>query len=173
MIAMSDMTEKTAVDEKDRLVIPLDLTEWVRKEVLSRWLVQKIDALNWTNPELVEYLKRHPEYRPQGLLTVLTLAYATGVYASEDIEALCFKEEPFRSVAGKDIPTIPQIRRFRRENRGLLKWLLAETLKKALREKYALGDTLLPPGLRRYLQELAVERLNLARHMDHSSSEGM
>lgn len=171
MPAMNPMTKEPATEEDDRLIIPLDLTEWAAQDVLFKWLNEKIESLNWSNSELADYLARHPQYRPKELLTVLCLAYATGVYASDDIEAKCYRDEPFRSLVGQDIPTIPQIRRFRRENRGLLKWLMTELLRQALKEKYSLGEQLLPPGLRRYLQEVAGERLDLARHMDRANSE--
>ena len=55
------------------------------------------------------------------------------------------------------------------KNRGLLKWLLTEMLKRALRARFGLGDGLLPAGLRRFLVETADVRLDIARHVDRAA----
>jgi len=155
----------------DRLKLPLDLSEWVEKETLLEWIVEQIERLNWANPELVKFLGAHPEYRPKMLLRLLTFSYATGVFASEDIEDNCFSEVFWRFICEKDPPLTRDISRFRRENRGLLKWLLAELLKQVLKKKFNLGNTLFPAGLRRFLENVALERLDLARHLDRAGQE--
>ena len=46
--------------DKDILRIPLDLGEWVDRQVLMTWVQAEIEALDWGNPELETYLKAHP-----------------------------------------------------------------------------------------------------------------
>ncbi len=160
------MTQEAPEPREDRLIFPFDLREWAPTEILSRCIREKIETLNWGNPELIAYLSRHPKYRPKELLTLLSWAYSTGVFESQVIEQNCFSDAGYRSICVDFTPTAAQLSRFRRENRGLLKWIMAEILKEALKEKYSLGNTLLPAGLRRFLVNTAVERLDLARHMD-------
>jgi hypothetical protein len=45
-----------------------------------------------------------------------------------------------------------------------------ELFKRVLREKFELGDTLLPAGLRRYLVDAATARLDVARDIDRAAS---
>jgi Transposase domain (DUF772) len=156
-------------ESEERLVLPWDLTEWVEKKQLLQWADEEIGGLDWSSLELAEHLKAHPEYRPKSMLCLLTYAYATGVYESDEIVRNCYEDEAFRTFARDWIPTAHAIARFRRDNRGLLKWALEQLLKRALRSKYSLGDMLLPPGLRRHLMDLAAERLNMARHMDRAA----
>ena len=65
-------------------------------------------------------------------------------------------------------PSPRAITRFRRENRGLLKWSITQAIKHALRSRFALGDATLPPGLRRMLSDAASTRIDVARHLDRS-----
>jgi hypothetical protein len=161
--------EMQTSDQQERLVLPWDLSEWVEKEQLLQWIDQEIGALDWSNPELLEYLRSHPEYQPKSMLGLLTYAYATGVYESDEIVRNCYEDQAFRALSQGQVPTTHSIGRFRRDNRGLIKWALEQMLKRALRTKYSLGDMLLPSGLRRHLMDLALERLNMARHMDRAA----
>lgn len=154
---------------QEKLVFPWDLTEWVEKEQLLQWIEQEIGGLDWSNPELLNYLKAHPEYQPKLMLCLLTYAYATGVYESAEIVRNCYEDWAFRTLSEGHVPTTNAIGRFRRENRGLLKWALEQLLKNALRAKYSLGNMLLPSGLRRHVMDLTVERLNMARHLDRAA----
>ena len=163
------MLEMQTTEPQERLVLPWDLTEWVEKRQLLQWTEQAIGSLDWSSPELLEYLRAHPEYQPKSMLSLLTYAYATGVYESDEIVRNCYEDAAFRALSHGQVPTTNSIGRFRRDNRGLLKWALEQLLKRALRAKYSLGDGLLPSGLRRHLMDLAVERLNMARHMDRAA----
>ena len=63
------------------------------------------------------------------------------------------------------------IARFRRDNRGLVKWCLVHLFRRALRAKFGLGETPLPAGLKKYLVDAAIMRIDIARHMDRGSRE--
>jgi len=157
-----------AGDEK--LQIPLDLSEWCEKATLLAWTQELVETLEWSDPNLVAYLRAHPTYEPRIWLKLLTLAYATGIFESEEIVRLCYADETFRSLCAGATPSQKELSSFRRENRGLLKSYLTEILKRALREKFALGKTLLPAGLRQFLAETASVRLDIARHVDRAAS---
>jgi transposase len=158
----------TQEHSEEKFSVPLDLTEWIDAQTIRAWVNEEIDTLDWSNPELKKELALHPNLRPRELLTILSYAYAVGIYESEEISRLCTTDRTFRELSGKEVPSHRGLERFRRENRGLLKWILVQVFKRALREKHGLNISLLPSGLKQYLIELATERLNLARHMDRA-----
>lgn len=69
---------------------------------------------------------RDPE--PASLLRVLAYSYATGVYASSEIEAALDGDPILRYLAGGHRPEPSAMRRFRRRNRHALQRCLAQTL---------------------------------------------
>jgi hypothetical protein len=154
----------------DRFTLPWDLSEWAAKPELLAWLDEGIGALDWDNPELLAILKANPAYPPRFWLTLLSYAYAQGIFESEEVVALYFKESPLRIRFPGQTTSAAALAKFRRENRGLLKWCLLELFKRVLREKFELGDALLPAGLRRYLMDAATVRLDVARDIDRAAS---
>lgn len=164
-------TDQQRGSREGRFTLPWDLIEWHSKETLLRWIRDEVETLDWANPELVSHLAAHPTQQPKPLLCLLTYAYVTGVYESEEIVRMCYRDDLLRDSIRARVPEPPVISRFRRDNRGLLKWSLEQVLKHALREKLALGETWLPAGLRTLLTESAIARLDLARHMDRGSRE--
>ena len=164
-------TDFQVIPPGDELAVPWDLTEWFDAVVLRQWICGTVETLNWSNPELVEYLRTHPAYRPRMLLCLLAYAYATGVYDSEEIVRRCEHDPGFREICGSHPPVdASSLSRFRRENRGLLKWCLVQLFKRAIKAR--LGDIFLPAGLKRRLLDAAVARLDFARQMDRGG-EGL
>jgi Transposase domain (DUF772) len=161
------ITETRHLDE-ERLSVPWNLGEWVEPETIRAWLAEEIDSFDWSNPELLKFLHENPNFRPHALLSLLSYSYSTGVYESEEISRLCGIDATLRAICGQPLPSTRALERFRRENRGLLKWLLVQILKRALRAKYGLNTAMLPAGLKQHLVELATERLDVARHMDRA-----
>jgi transposase len=155
----------------DNLVVPWDLTEWVDQASLRQWITEEVETLDWNNPEVVAILRTYRTYQPQMMLCLLTYAYATAVFESDEIVRRCYSEESFRLISGGHGPeTANVVSRFRRENRGLLKWCLAQVFKRAIRANA--GEVLLPAGLKPHLLDAAVMRLNVARHLDRGA-EGL
>jgi hypothetical protein len=153
---------------EERLSVPWNIAEWVDNETIRAWVEEEIGALDWSNPEVIRFLEENPNFRPRVLLTILAYAYSTGHYESDEISHLCATDAMLRAICGHPAPSKRALERFRRDNRGLLKSLLAQILKRALRAKYGLNTAVLPPGLKHHLVELATERLDVARHMDRA-----
>ena len=164
---MMTSVQPNAGDEK--IDIPLDLSEWCQKGTLVAWIKEELETLDWSNPELIAYLGAHPAYQPKPWLSLLSLGYATGNFESDEIVRLCYADETFRSLCPGPFPSPAELQRFRRENRGLLKLLLTEILKRTVKARFSLGDGLLPAGLRRFLLETANVRLDIARHVDRAA----
>ena len=152
----------------ERFSIPWDLSAWSARERLLESLLTEIDSLDWANPELLQLLSANPAFQPRFLLALLSFAYATGTCESDELVALYHRDPLLQARFPGQAPTTKGITRFRRENRGLLKWCLGQLFKQALRDKYEMGDQLLPAGLRRHLEDAASTRLDVARHCDRA-----
>jgi hypothetical protein len=149
----------------EQLALPWDLREWFAPAVLCQWIVEEVDSLDWSNPELIEHLRTRPGYEPKPLFSLMVYAYATAAFESDEIQRRFIAQEEYRSIGGPHARwDARSFTRFRRENRGLLKWALVQVFKRAIRAKR--GDILLPAGLKRRLIGAAVTRLDLARQLD-------
>lgn len=150
------------------VVIPLDLSEWMGKRQLREWISDRIEAFNWENPELQERLRGKPDYEPKALLRSVVFAYATGVFAAEDIVRACSRDPEFRPIRPDGPHRTEEVSLFRKLNRSLIKEVLVEVTAQALKSQIIERDLIerLPSGLRRLVVENSVERLDLARHMD-------
>lgn len=151
-----------------KLSVPWDLSEWLDKSRLLARITEDIDSLDWKNPEMIEFLRANPNFQARFLLILITYAYALGVCESEEVVEVYYRDAELRSRLPGQPPSPRAITRFRRENRGLLKWSVAQVMKHALRSRFELGDITLPPGLRRMLNDAAATRLDVGRHMDRS-----
>ena len=156
---------------EEKLSIPLDLSEWVPMSQLREWIMSDVATLNWTNAELMEVLRQNPEFEPKALLNTMALAYATGIFTADEIARRCSTDIEFRAVRPK-LPPIPaDLKAFRKENRAAFKWCLTKVITRGLKTQFVDANTTenFPPGVRRYVVENAVERLELARHLDRSA----
>ena len=163
MSADSDIAEPTG-----KFSVPWDITAWLDRSSLLARITEDIDSLDWKNQELIEFLRENPNYPARFLLILISYAYAMGVCESEEVAEVYFGDAELRQRLPGQPPSPKAITRFRRENRGLLKWSLTQAIKHALRVRYELGDTPLPPGLKRLITDAATTRIDVGRHMDRS-----
>jgi hypothetical protein len=158
--------EQHSIEAAPDLQLPWDLSQWAEVPQIRSWAEDVVGALDWNNPELSEWLRTHPDVQPKEMLSVLTLAYGLGIYDMEELENACYSNPDFQRLCGKGSkPGASQLNRFRRENRGLLKHCLFEVFKRAFKARFDLGDTFIPPGIRKHLLESSVARLDIARQM--------
>jgi len=159
-------TESAAPSRK--FSIPWDISEWLEKPRLLAGVAEDIDGLDWGNPDLVVFLKANPGFQLRLLLVLVTYAYAMGICESEDVVEVYYREDALKRMFPSPPPSPAAITRFRRDNRGLLKWAVAQTLKRAARTHFDLGDIPLPGGLRKALLDAAGARIDVGRHLDRS-----
>ena len=151
-----------------RFHIPWDLSEWVQKDALRVWAKDEVASLDWAHPEVAAYLEKHPRYRPKEILVLSAYAYAIGLFESEELVGISQREPGVRQALADYSPSVREIRRFRKENRGLIRWVLVQLLRRIFREQFGFGE-LIPAGLRRLFEENATARLDFARHMDRTA----
>lgn len=158
-------TDAQVLHAGEDLALPWDLREWSEPAALRQWITGEIESLDWNNPEVIEYLRQRPGFQPKALLCLLTYAYATAVFESEEVQRKALADPEYQAFVGERWRMDARgLTRFRRENRGLLKWALVQLLKHVLRAR--LGEAMLPAGIKRRLLDAAVLRLDMARQMD-------
>jgi hypothetical protein len=118
---------------------PHDLRQFLSDRELLNLCLEAVQALNLTGAEL-DRLKRG-EFRPQMMLTLLTFAYATRVYGSEEIESTLRENASFRYICARKYPDARTIRQFRRFSRAHLEASLAQVFENAWRRAFRPVDT--------------------------------
>ncbi len=159
-------TRQRMTETTDPLGLPWNLADWVIKEQLLEWIAEAVGALDWENPEVVDFQRQHPEFRPKTLLMLLTYAYATGLYAVDDIADECLTDETCWTITGGEPPAVEEMVPFRRQTRWLVSRLLLELFKRVLKAEYRLDDSRLPRWLELQLAEAAKLRTDIAQEMD-------
>jgi len=146
--------------------VPRDLRACLSPKGLRELISVEVARLDWQNPDLVDYLKRHPGYRPQVLLSVLVFAYVTQEFESEAIAMACERDCEYQTLCyGSAIPA-PDLIKFRRANRPLIEAVMARVLHQAVDPVQArrVGEFGSADG-EHFLIE-ARRRLDIARHLD-------
>ena len=143
--------------------LPADISEWVAPSVLAGWVQEEVQALEWHDPEPVRVLLGN---RPQAMLAMLAFAYATRVFDTEEILRACREDPRFRSLCEGAAPFAQDVIRFRRANRGRLVDVVALILTRAVQERFNWLASPLSLEVRRRALANAVERLDIARHME-------
>ncbi len=114
--------------------LPADLRQWVNEATLVGWILEIVcDALEGYSPA--------PAFVADGppvpmMLTALTYCYATGRYASEDIEAATAADRTIHYLCMHQFVTASAIRRFRRAHRALIHSCLTSLHRKAWRHRF-------------------------------------
>lgn len=165
-----DVMERPPVEIEEAVYLPTDLSEWVSKAQLRAWIVEYVDSMNWENPELKELLRRNPDFEPKALLCTIVLAYAIGLFGSEDVMRACSRDPEFKPIRPSLPPLLQDFGTFRKLNRLLIHEAMENIITRALMTQFVEAETLtrLPAGLRRLVVNNALERLNIARHLDRS-----
>ena len=143
-----------------------DISSWVPVSKLSDWIRAEIEKLGWTFPLMLDAEAEYAVRRRRRFLSLLSFAYTTGVFNSEEISRKCCSDPHFQALCEGEAPPAIALWNFRRRNRLLLERILAGVFLLAVEERFGLEATLLPPELEQDLCDRAAERLDVARHMD-------
>jgi hypothetical protein len=157
--------EQTTFLAASPIKLPLNLTEWVKPELLADWVRQAVKELDLVRPKVQDPAPAQQEERLRTNLAVLVYAYATQTYLNDEIIRACHSEPVFQGLCGHQPPFPEELKHFRRKFRAMLENTLTRILVRAVQEKYVeVGE--LPPGLRYSLSGLAADYLDTARHID-------
>lgn len=160
-------------DCAEREIIGLDevskvigqLRDWVDPFVLASWVEREAESLRYYSGTDEEFDEK-VECNPSIILSVLAYSYAIGIFSSEEIVRNCRTNEAFGALSGGKYLFRQELKWFRSRNRALLTELVGRIFVRAICEWYGLGRTEIAPYLDTYLRHAAIERLDIARHLD-------
>jgi hypothetical protein len=151
---------------------PCDLSAWVSRETLLKWIREELASLDWRSKAPGE-AQTYQQDRHSMMLILLSFAYATGLFDSEEVARACHSDAVLTQLCENqtNAPWTKDVVEFRRKNRATLIFILKRLLSRALEEHMDLQPGELPERWKRLLEEEAIERLDIARHMDVSIIE--
>jgi hypothetical protein len=88
------------------------------------------------------------------------------VFSSEEIGRNCRTNAAFSALAGGKFLFRQELTHFRRRHRTLLTELVARVFIRTVSEWFRLSADEIAPYLETYLRRIAIERLDIARHLD-------
>lgn len=142
-----------------------ELNRWADPYALASWVVSEADALSYGMMMQGAFdQKEHSD--PGALLSILAYSYVNGIFSSEEVVQNCRTNEAFAALSGGKFLFRHEVKWFRCRNRPLLTELVGRVFVRAICEWYGLGRTEVAPNIETYLRRLAVERLDIARHLD-------
>lgn len=157
---------------RDRQIIGVDVVSrligelrgWVDPFVLASWVEKEADGLGPL--ARVATIDEKAECDLGIILSILAYSYALGVFSSEEIVRNCRTNSALSTLAGGKFLFRQELTHFRRRHRALLTELVARVFIRAVSEWFGLGAAKIAPYLDAHLRRLAVERLDIARHLD-------
>jgi transposase len=118
-------------DRRQRLLLPIDMLEWLPETDLVHLVLDAIDEMNLSVFE-ADYRTGgagQAAFAPSMMLAVLIYAYANGHRSSRKIERLCWRDVGFRMIVGEHVPDHSVIARFRRQHTEQVEVVFVEVLR--------------------------------------------
>jgi hypothetical protein len=155
-----------ADETNGRLSPPRNIRDWVDTGTLIIWLDQEAEDLDRALRELRSCPHESTQGSFKAKLRLLVFAYATEVFDSEEIARNCRTDIVFRLLCSGTVPFPDELMRFRRKNRDLIATVLVNIFARAVHYRFGYCIVLPMVPLSRHLRDYAIERLDIARHMD-------
>ncbi len=143
-----------------------DLRQWSPTPTILAWIERELQNLSSNDSAVREALEQNPGGRIREMLSVLTFAYVSQMFDSEEIATACRVQETFGQLCAGRPPFAYELQSFRHKHRALLERLLTRVLVRAIKAKFDLDASLITAELEQDLSERARQRLDIARHLD-------
>jgi transposase len=121
-------------DEKQDLLLPPSLEEWLPQNHLARFIGDTIDALDlreWERDYATETGSGAPPFHPRMMLKVLVYGYATGTFSSRKLAAKCVDDVAFRYLAAQATPDFRSFLKFRKRHLARFERLFVQVVQLA------------------------------------------
>jgi len=141
------------------------LSNWADSFALASWVDAEAHALSY-GLGMEEAIDQKADCNPAVGLSVLGYSYVIGIFSSEEIVRHCRTNEAFAALSGRKFLFRQELTLFRRRHRPLLIELIGRVFVRAVCEWYGVGRTDVAPYIESHLRRMAVERLDIARHLD-------
>ena len=118
-------------DRRQRLLLPIDMLEWLPETDLVHLVLDAIDEMDLSVFEADYRIggAGQAAFAPSMMLAVLIYAYANGHRSSRKIERLCWRDVGFRMIVGEHVPDHSVIARFRRQHAEQVEVVFIEVLR--------------------------------------------
>ena len=146
--------------------VHMDLRQRVGVNNMLRWALEAPQSVEGPAAETLK--ARFGDLRPQMMLTLLSFAYASSYYGSDDIESAIESDRTLRYICARIYPDAKAIRRFRRQFRPALDQCLAYVLRGAATE---MTGAALNAELEQQVLSATTEKIELAVVMDRCATE--
>jgi len=110
------MTNFRSYDRSQRLLLPLDLNEWVADDDLAHFIVEAVERVDMHSFHVSRTGSGKAQYHPRMMLSLLVYCYASGIFSSRKIEQASYRNVSVRFIAADTHPDHDTIAKFRREN---------------------------------------------------------
>ena len=125
---------------REGFILPEDLSVCIGKKTLVKLILEAIEDLGAPTSGCESVAAGNPKYPPSLMLTLLTYCYATGVYASTDIELGMQNDQMIRYLCRKNELLLPDLREFRRHGRARIQECLATVLSRVWQLRFCDED---------------------------------
>jgi transposase len=103
-------------DRSQRLLLPLDLNEWVADDDLAHFIVEAVERGEMHAFKVSRTGSGKAQYHPRMMLGLLVYCYANGIFSSRKIEQASYRNVSVRFIAANSHPDHDTIAKFRRDN---------------------------------------------------------
>jgi transposase len=121
------------IDHDTPLLLPPDLRQWVPRDHLVHFIMDAVGELDLRGARVNERGTGDEQYPPRLLLGLLIYSYATGVFASRQIERATHENVAVRLLCADTHPDHDTICTFRRAHRELLARSFAQVIEMSAR----------------------------------------
>ena len=115
-------------DRSQRLLLPLDLNEWVADDDLAHFIVEAVERVDMHSFKVSRTGSGKAQYHPRMMLGLLVYCYANGIFSSRKIEQATYRNVSVRFIAANTHPDHDTIAKFRRENAAAFQATFAQIL---------------------------------------------
>ncbi len=122
------MTNFRSYDRSQRLLLPLDLNEWVADDDLAHFIVEVVERVDIGAFSISRTGSGKAQYHPRMMLGLLVYCYASGIFSSRKIEQASYRNVSVRFIAANTHPDHDTIAKFRRDNAGAFQAAFAQIL---------------------------------------------
>ncbi len=129
---------------REGFILPDDLSVYIGKKTLVKLILDAIEGLNARSSGYGALATGNREFQPALMLTLITYCYATGAYASSDIEFSMQHDQMVRYLCAKNYVNPQRLREFRRYTRDRIKACLAAVLRRVWELRFCDEDAACP-----------------------------
>jgi transposase len=121
------------IDHDTPMLLPPDLRQWVPRDHLVHFIMDAVGELDLRRVRVNERGSGNEQYPPQMMLGLLIYSYATGIFASRQIERATHENVAVRLLCADTHPDHDTICTFRRSHGELLAGSFAQVIEMAAR----------------------------------------